>query len=195
MSLIPSTYFAPCLKWPDHAPNGYWLSNFISLLTMLPSKIESKGQFKAFSQLWEAASPFLSESDQEDSWADQIEAAATWRPGHSFMVDSTFSDYVDNDRRSILSYSDVLSYLKKHQRSLFGPAGSSDTLNQLTHYLKCLKELRAGAHAFIQYLDIDTPFEWTHPFDGKTYTFNPRKLYEEFKSHYAYETALCIPMY
>lgn len=88
-----------------------------------------------------------------------------------------------------------MAYVRNHRTTLFGPIDNDGALQETEAYLKRLKDLRSALHAFTQYLDLTQPLHWTAPISGKTYTYNPLELYEEFKSHYAYETALCLPMY
>ena len=198
MSLTSPTSLSLKLRWPVDAPNGRWLDKFISLLTLLPSKSESREQLAAFSALWEVASDFMKDSfDSEDeaSWEYQITAAANWSTNQSFMTNDAFKRFVANNCKSVMSYKDVVAYIEDNQATLFGPFASDDALKEIKAYLKRLRDLRRAVRVFAQFLDMSSQIDWTDPFSGQTYHYNPRKLYEEFKSHYAYETALCIPMY
>ncbi len=187
------------LEWPADAANGRWLDTFIAILTLLPSKVESRAQVMAFSRLWEVAADFLYDELDPDpdrrsaEWTAQVTMAARW--DQNSLTNDAFKHHAANGRKSVMSYREAVAYVRNHRTTLFGPIDNDGALPETEAYLKRLKDLRSALHAFTQYLDLTQPLHWTAPISGKTYTYNPLELYEEFKSHYAYETALCLPMY
>ena len=86
MSLITTAKLELSLAWPADAANGRWLDTFIAILTLLPSKVESRAQVMAFSRLWEVAADFLydeldpdPDSDRRSAeWTAQVTMAARW---------------------------------------------------------------------------------------------------------------------
>ncbi len=201
MSLITTAKLELSLAWPADAANGRWLDTFIAILTLLPSKVEPRAQVMAFSRLWEVAADFLydeldpdPDSDRRSAeWTAQVTMEARW--DQNSLTNNAFKHYAANGRKIVMSYREAVAYVRNHRTTLFGPIDNDGAFQETEAYLKRLKDLRSALHAFTQYLDLTQPLHWTAPISGKTYTYNPLELYEEFQSHYAYETALCLPMY
>lgn len=189
--------------WEHFASGGTWLKNFVVLLSCLPSKNHefSHTENNAFISLWDKALRFINDdfyvsTDQSTTWGDLVEAANNWE-ANPFNTLKEFSAFVSKGRKGAMTYTQVCQCLKDNKTPLFwlSPWGEDKTLNHYLSYLKDLRELRSQVRRVMSFINMPSSFEITWWYDKKTYKINPRKLYEEFKSHYAYETALCIPMY
>ena len=202
MAHLPRDEFSPYFAiWERTANNGLWLSNFLDLLNGLPCKnpkIDHQ-EIEEFRTLRVKASYFICDDwcsgkdidKDRDLWVTQVARANAWN--FSFEVPNEFAAFVKNGRRSSMSYDEVCSLIDSYN---FHILPSEEAIAKVKLYLQRLKELRAQVRKVIDdYLILDTKLEIVGWIDGKTYTYNPRELYEEFRSHYAYETALCIPMY
>lgn len=194
--------FSPYLVvWDRVGGNGMWLENFLNLLCELPSKapeLDNK-EIDDFQSMWLKASHFIccdtfrceGVDEDRDLWNVQIKRANEWN--FSFEVPQEFADYVKNGRKSTMSYDAVCSFIENNERRLL--LGGEEAAKTVKLYLYRLRALRHQVRKVIDYISMSNKFEVHGWIDNKIHTFDPRKLYEEFKSHYAYETALCIPMY
>ncbi len=202
MSRIVTSFLSPKFGWPHCCDAGRWLNNFISLLTLLPSKAAHDGtqEMHAFNRLWRAASHFITDYNldadpKRDVWTEQIEAAAHWHPAIAPHTCDSFVHHVTQGRPSRMSAQEALDYLEAHQTTLFGgdAHARATALSRAQIFLQRLQALREGVEAFAQLVELDALFAWSDPHTGQSYQFNPRALYKDFKRHYAYETALCPP--
>lgn len=201
MTNLPIIHAVPDLSWERECGSGMWLESFILILIgLLPENYSnSKDAYNAVDSVATASRYFIAPLDRtlsldEEHWSGQISTAA--RSGEWSLVISEFKQYVANGRKSTMSYKQACQCLENHKRILFGlgPFGEAG-LQQAKWYLKRLRDLRLAINKLISFLDIDKTYKAGCLFNNNIYQINPRKLYEEFKSHYAYETALCIPMY
>lgn len=193
--------FSPYLTvWDTCGGDGTWLHNFLNLLCELPSKnpeLDHKedADFKA---MWLRASHFICNEffccngldPDRDLWNVQIKRANEWY--FTFEVPQEFADFVKGGRNSTMSYDEVWSFLADNECHLL-PRGEED-VRTVALYLSRLRALQVQVRTVIDYIAMTNHFEVQGRIDHQTYTFDPYALYEEFKRHYAYETALCIPM-
>lgn len=202
MAHLPRDEFSPYFAiWERTANNGLWLSNFLDLLNGLPCKNPQLDlqEIEDFKALRVKASYFICDDwcsgkdidKDRDLWVTQVARANAWN--FSFEVPQEFATFVKNGRKSSMTYKEACRFVEQNERFLFGY--NPDAIKTVKLYLSRLKALRDQVHKVLSYVSLDTKLEVRGWIDKKTYTYNPRELYEEFKSHYAYETALCIPMY
>lgn len=179
-------------SWDAFGSDGLWLQNFVSMLNCLPSKKPDldQSEMEAFQKLISLVDSLVNTK----GWCDRVSLASTW--DNTYLVPQEFAAFVSEGRRSAMTYRQVRKFLKVHSKELFGFSTSEEAgLRCSLDYLGRLRELRVQVRKVIDFIDMDSTFEAKGLVDDKIYKFNPRKLYAEFKSHYAYETALCIPMY
>lgn len=199
---FPSVLITP---WSKVHGSGLWLHFFtILLIKLLPvGYFSNKEERDAVNDMCKAADYFIVPLGQpydstRESWSGQISAAAQGGLGSNTVKE--FHKYVLNDRKSVMTFDEVVRCLDENKRYIFSlgydeakaTAGVQTIANG---YLTRLRDLRLAVKKVISFLDIDKPRVAKNYTTNKFYKFNLRKLYEEFKSHYAYETALYIPMY
>lgn len=196
--------YVPDMVWDRSHGSGLWLNFFTdTLIDLLPNGYFFNDEERnAVTAMCQAADYFIVPlnkpiDNNRESWSGHVSAAADASFGSLTLKE--FRNYVANGRKSAMSFKDVVQCITKNKRSLFGFGADHDLensgVNQVLAYLKRLRDLRIAVKKVISFLDIDKPRTVKNFWTGKTYQLNLRKLYEEFKSHYAYETALYIPMY
>ncbi len=196
----------PTMVWSKTYSSGQWLHCFTALLVKLLPKgyFTNNDKRKAVREMCVAADYFivsLSNADDFDreEWSAQISDAA--QAGLGAPTVDEFHQYVANGRKSVMSFEDVERCLDKNKLYLFASMSgdmedAKEGVKAFTEgYLTRLRNLRLAVKKVISFLDLDQPYRVQGYLSDRVYQINLRKLYEEFKSHYAYETALCIPMY
>lgn len=185
--------FTPILTdWEHFGADGDWLQNFVSLLDCLPSKYPNfnQSEIEAFQSLISLTDSLIN----TEGWCGRVDRAAVW--DNTFLVPKEFAEFVADGRHGVMTYKQVKAFLKANRKQLFGfTASETAGLRLSLEFLNHLRELRTHVRKVIDFIDMDSTFEARGLSDNKLYKFNPRKMYAEFKDHYAYETALCIPMY
>lgn len=195
----------PRLSWAQSHGSGRWLHFFTILLDDLMPKgyFSDKNKREAIGSMYQAASYFIVPIEDgkvdwsKECWSGVISAAADTEAGS--LVLEEFDRYVTSGRNGVMSFSEAVNCVKRNKFNLFAVAPYSDmatqVVNNIISYLKRLRELRIAVKKVMSFLDIDKPRTVRLHGTDKLCQLDLRKLYEEFKSHYAYETALCIPMY
>lgn len=208
--------FLSSLHWQLSHDNGKWLQGFVSLLIDLlpkdPSQVRNRTKIPAdIMSLLDAAAYFIVQADYDDldddelddtdedmrierearEWSAQISFAA--KANHSYLTNEAFLQYLDNGRTSVMTFEEAERYLHQNKNMILGRLADEADVQELTSgYLPRLRNLRQAVDQFISHLDLDQPCLINFCLHPETYQLNLRPLYEHFRNHYAYETALCI---
>lgn len=174
--------FVPGMPWNGVTACGAWLECFLSMLATCPSKDPNfnESEDNAFGALYLASRSFVH---------DLVRLPVTSKIPLQICYISASSKAQGLDPNK--SYEEARSYLIAN-KDMLSPKGADAILSEQLYCLDLLHALRDSVKHVISFIDISRPFTYKDYFD-KTYRINPKKMYQEFLTHYSYDTMMHYP--